>query len=104
MAYAVARRGHELGVRLALGATPRGLFTLVVRRGLALTIAGSVVGLAGAVMVGRLIRQLLFGIEPTDPVTLVLVPLLLSLVALTACVIPARRAARAEPLAALRSE
>jgi putative ABC transport system permease protein len=104
MAYAVSRRGHELGVRMALGSTPAGLFGLVLRRGLVLTIAGSALGLGGALAVGRVMRGLLFGIDPADPITLALVPAVLGAVALAACAVPARRAARTEPLAALRAE
>jgi putative ABC transport system permease protein len=104
MAYAVARRGHELGVRMALGSTPAGLFGLLLRRGLLLTIAGSALGLGGALAVGGVMRGLLFGVDPADPITLALVPAVRGAVALAACAVPARRAARTEPLAALRAE
>jgi putative ABC transport system permease protein len=104
MAYAVARRGHELGVRAALGATSGVLFGIVLRRGLVLTLAGAAVGLLGALALGRLMRGLLYGVTPADPVTLIAVPVVLCAVALAACAIPARRASRIEPLAALRSE
>lgn len=104
MAYAVTRRRHELGLRLALGATPRGLFRLVVGHGLLLTAVGTVVGLIGAVLSGDALRGLLFGVAPTDPVTLIAVPVVLALVALAACAAPALRAARTEPLTALRAD
>ncbi len=102
MSYVVAQRTHELGVRLALGARPPDLFALVVGRGLLLTGAGSVLGLVGALALGPLLRGLLFGVSSADPATLVLVPLVLATVALLACAIPGRRAARTEPLEALR--
>lgn len=102
MNYSVAQRRHELGVRLALGAQPRDLFALVVGRGLLLAAIGATLGLAGALALGPAIRGLLFGIQPTDPATLVLVPVALAAVALLACSLPARRAARIDPLEALR--
>jgi putative ABC transport system permease protein len=102
MSYAVAQRRHELGVRLALGAQPRDLFALVLGRGLVLTAFGSALGLAGARALGPAIGGLLFGVGPTDPVTLVLVPVGLAAVALLACWLPGRRAARIDPLEALR--
>jgi putative ABC transport system permease protein len=104
MAYAVARRTQELGLRLALGATPGSLVRLVLARASVLTAIGAVTGLVGAVAVGRLMRGLLFGISPNDVATLVAVPMLLAFVALVACTVPARRAANTEPLTALRIE
>ena len=104
MAYAVARRQREMGVRLALGASPASLFALVVRHGAALTALGIAIGMGGALAAGRLMRALLFGISPVDGVTLATVPLVLGAVALVACALPARRASRIEPLEALRSE
>jgi putative ABC transport system permease protein len=102
MSYVVAQRTHELGVRLALGAQPPALFALVVRRGLLLAGIGAAIGLAGAVALGPLLRGLLFGVNPTDPVTLLGVSLVLAAVAVLACAIPGRRASRIEPLEALR--
>jgi putative ABC transport system permease protein len=102
MSYNVARRTHELGVRLALGARPRDLFALVVGRGLLLAGAGAVLGLAGALAAGPVMRGLLSGVQPTDPATLLLVPLVLAAVALVACSLPGRRAARVDPIEALR--
>jgi len=104
MSYAVVRRSHELGVRLALGATPASLFGLIVRRGLLLSALGAAIGIVGGIAAGRLMRGLLYGVEPSDPPTLVAVPLVLAAVAVLACVLPARRAARTEPMTALRSE
>jgi len=102
MSYVVAQRTHELGVRLALGARPPALFALVVGRGLLLAGIGAGIGLAGAVALGPLLRGLLFGVNPTDPATLVGVSLVLAAVAVLACAIPGRRASRIEPLEALR--
>jgi putative ABC transport system permease protein len=104
MAYAVSRRTREMGVRLALGARPLSVFALVVRHGAALTGAGIVLGMAGAVAAGRILESLLFGISPTDALTFTLVPLVLGLVAAAACALPALRAARIQPLEALRGD
>jgi putative ABC transport system permease protein len=102
MSYSVAQQRHELGVRLALGAQPRDLFALVLGRGLVLTAFGGALGLAGALALGPLMHGLLFGVRPTDPATLVVVPIALAAVALLACSLPGRRAARIDPLEALR--
>jgi putative ABC transport system permease protein len=102
MSYVVAQRTHELGVRLALGARPPDVFALVIGRGLLLAGIGAGLGLAGAIALSPLLRGLLFGVKPTDPVTLAVVPFVLAGVALLACAIPGRRAARIEPVEALR--
>ncbi len=102
MSYAVSRRRHELGVRLALGAGPRNLFGLVVRRGLLLAGMGAVLGLGGAVATAPILRGLLSGVSPLDPPTLLMVPVLLTGVAFLACAIPGRRAARVHPIEALK--
>ena len=102
MSYVVAQWRHELGVRLALGATPRGLFGLIMRRGIVLTVAGAILGVLGGLALGPLMGDLLHGVRPRDPATLASVPLLLVAVALIACAIPGRRAARIDPLEALR--
>jgi putative ABC transport system permease protein len=102
MSYSVAQRRHELGVRLALGAKPRELFTLVVSRGLRLAAVGAALGLAGSLALGSVLRGLLFGVRPTDPATFVLVPVVLAAVALLACALPGRRATRIDPIEALR--
>jgi putative ABC transport system permease protein len=104
MSYAVARRSHELGVRLALGATPASLFALVVRHGLLLAGIGTLFGIAGGIGLGRLMRGLLYGVEPADPATLVAVPIVIAAIATAACALPGRRAARTEPLTALKAE
>jgi len=103
-AYAVQQRTHEIGVRLALGALPREVVWLFVRRGMLPLGIGLVIGLAGAFGVGRLLQGLLIQTSSTDPVTLVSIVVLLVLVAMAACFVPARRAARLDPLAVLRCE
>jgi putative ABC transport system permease protein len=104
MSYAVARRSHELGVRLALGATPASLFALVVRHGCFLAGIGTAIGIAGGIALGRLMRGLLYGVEPADPATLTAVSLVIAAIAAAACALPGRRAARTEPLTALKAE
>jgi len=104
MSYSVSRRTHEIGVRLALGASKRHLLTLVLRQGLKLTAIGIAVGTAGALGLTRLISNMLFGVTPTDPVTFTLVGLLLTGVSLAACYLPARRATRVDPIRALKYE
>lgn len=108
MAYAVAQRTRELGVRIALGARPSDVFTLVVGKGLALALAGIAAGAAGALLVSRVIADVLanflFEVAPTDPATFAGASALLLLATLAATALPARRAARVDPLIALRSE
>jgi putative ABC transport system permease protein len=104
MNYVVSQRRHEMGVRLALGATPRAVYARVVLRGLALAAAGAAVGLAGALLLGPLIESLLWGVEASDALTLTAVPLVIAVIAVLACALPARRAAHIAPLDALRSE
>jgi predicted permease len=104
MSYSVSRRTNEIGIRVALGASPSDVLVLVVRQGVTLALLGSGIGIAGALLLSRLMANLLFGIRPTDPVTFVVVAMLLTFVALLACYIPARRAMRVDPIVALRYE
>ncbi len=104
LSYAVTERTRETGIRLALGARPRDLLKLLVGQGLLLTLIGIVIGVVVAFGLTRLIAKLLFGVSATDPLTFVLIPLLLTVVALLACWLPARRATRVDPLVALRYE
>jgi putative ABC transport system permease protein len=102
--YAVAQRRHEIGVRMALGATPSNVLGEILIQGLRLTGIGIVIGLAGALAVASALRTVLVGVSATDPITLAGVSLLLALVAGVACYIPARRATRIDPAVALRSQ
>ena len=104
ISYIVSERTHAIGIRVALGAQSRNILRMVVRQGLGLAIAGAAVGLVGALIVSHLMAGLLYGVRPTDPVTFASVALLLIVVALLACYIPARRAIRVDPLVALRHE
>jgi putative ABC transport system permease protein len=104
IAYGVASRTREFGVRVALGATPRQLVRSVVRRGMSLASIGIVAGCAGALVVGRLLTSLLYGLPARDPLTLVGAATVLALVAAVACWAPARRASRVDPAVALRAQ
>jgi predicted permease len=104
MAYAVTQRRREIGVRMALGAERRDVLRLVLMRALRIVAAGLIAGLAGAVGVTRVLQRFLFGVTPTDPVAFTAVTLLLMAVGLMAAWLPARRATRIDPCAALRAE
>jgi len=104
VAHAVAQRTHEIGVRMALGAAVGDVIRLVVRQGLVPVVTGLVIGLASGLGVSRLMQSVLYGVTPTDPVTYAAVIFVLTTTALLACVAPARRAARVDPLLAIRAE
>jgi putative ABC transport system permease protein len=103
-AYTVAQRTQEIGIRMALGAQMRDVLSLMLRKAMSLVLVGALIGLAGAYAATRVMSNLLFGVTPTDLATFIAVPLVLLLVALVACLIPARRATRVDPLIALRYE
>jgi len=104
LAYFVTQHTSEIGVRQALGATPRNILFLVLKKGMGLTLLGVVIGLACSFALTRLMSSLLFGVKASDPLTFLMVPVVLGAVALFACLIPARRATRIDPLVALRYE
>jgi putative ABC transport system permease protein len=104
LAYTAARRTHEIGIRMALGAERGDVLKLVINMGLRLVLLGVGIGLAASIGVARVIATQLWGVSPYDPATLIAVPLLLLVTGLVACWIPARRAARVDPLVALRYE
>ncbi|MGH9801644.1 MAG: FtsX-like permease family protein, partial [Blastocatellia bacterium] len=104
MAYAVSERTREVGIRMALGAQSSDVVGLILKQGMTLTLAGVVAGMIGAVIAASAMTSLLYGIKATDPLTFVAVALLLFVVAFLACYLPARRAAKLDPMAALRHE
>ncbi|MGH9453760.1 MAG: ABC transporter permease, partial [Terriglobia bacterium] len=104
MAYSVSQRGHEMAIRMALGAQQGDVLRMVVRQGLLMALVGGGLGLIGAVACGRLISSYLYEVRPSDPITLVSVVVLLSGISLLACYIPARRATKVDPMVALRYE
>jgi putative ABC transport system permease protein len=104
MAYSVAQRSAEFGVRIALGAQGSDIFKLVIGQGLRLVAVGVAIGLAGSFALTRLISKLLFGVSATDPLTFTVISALMTFVALLACYIPARRATKVDPMTALRTE
>jgi len=102
--YSIATRVHEIGIRMAVGAQAGEIFRMIIGEGLKLSLVGLVLGLVGALWLGRAISSLLFGVTATDSLTFVTVSLLLTAVAATACYFPARRAMKIDPIVALRRE
>ncbi|HWF02952.1 MAG TPA: TMEM175 family protein [Candidatus Angelobacter sp.] len=104
MSYSVSQRTHEIGIRMALGAQRSQVLALVGRQGILVVIAGLVIGLLPAFAISQLIQDFLIGISPTDAITYTAIPILLAVVAMAACFIPARRATQVDPMLALRNE
>jgi predicted permease len=104
MSFTVAQRTHEIGLRMALGAAPRGILRLVLGEGILLAVIGLLIGLGGAYMVGQVMKSLLYQVNATDPATIGSVTAVLLVCALLACYIPARRATRVDPMVALRDQ
>jgi len=104
MAYLVNQGAPEIGIRVALGASRYDILGMIVKGGMQITLAGVGIGLLGALLLAGLIRSLLFGVLPTDPVTYIVVSLFLITVSFLATYIPARRAARVDPVKCLRNE
>jgi putative ABC transport system permease protein len=104
ISYGVSQRTHEMGIRMALGAKPRDVLRLVLRQAMVMALVGVGIGLLASMALTRLIKGLLFSVSETDPITFVLIPLLLISIALLACLIPALRATKVDPLVALRYE
>jgi len=102
--YTVANRTREIGIRMALGASVGDTLQLVVREGVALTAVGAAAGLALSLLVGRVLAGMLFEVSGSDPVVFIACPVVLSVVSLVACYVPARRAAKVDPMIALRHE
>jgi len=103
IAYSVSQRTQEIGVRMALGARRIDVWRLMLRNGLVITAAGLAIGLIGAFALAKIVSSLLYGVSATDPLTFLLITILLAVVALAACVIPARRATLVDPVIAIRN-
>jgi ABC-type antimicrobial peptide transport system permease subunit len=103
IAYSVSQRTHEIGIRMALGAVPGSVLWMVMQQGAVLVLSGLALGIAGALAFTRVLSNLLFQVQPTDPLTFLTVFLTLLTVAAVACLVPARRATAIQPIVALRS-
>ena len=104
MSYTVAQHTREIGIRMALGAQPRAILKLIMGRGLVLVTVGAVIGVLASIGLTRFMESMLFGVTPTDPLTFVAIVLLLGVVALLACLLPAQRAMRVDPIVVLRHQ
>jgi putative ABC transport system permease protein len=104
LSYSITQRSHELGIRMALGARAADVLRLILRQGMLLALLGVAIGLTGAWILTRWMATLLFEVKPGDPLTFGAIALLLALVALLACFVPARRATKVDPIVALRCE
>ena len=107
LAYSVSQRTHEIGIRMALGADPLNVLKMIVKQGMSLTLVGIALGLGGAFVLTKYLESLtsmLFGVKPRDPLTFAVIGGSLAAIALVACLIPARRATKVDPLVALRYE
>jgi putative ABC transport system permease protein len=104
ISYSVVQKTHEIGVRMALGAGRRDVVRMILKEGMVLAVSGIAIGTAGALALTRVLRGMLYEIAPTDPATFVGVTVFLTIAALAACYLPARRATCVDPMRALRSE
>ncbi len=104
IAYSVARRTQEIGLRMAVGAGMRDIFALIVRQGMTLALIGAAIGVGAAIGLTRFLASLLYGVRAIDPISLSIVPMLLLAVAFIACAVPALTATRVNPLRALRHD